>query len=575
MRFLLFLIPVALCAAQIDYSVQFIGVQDRDTIKSLKSASDLVTLRDRPPASINALRYRADSDIPELIKVLHAQGYYEATVNIRIEEMDGGDTAVFILIQPGPIYTIEECSVHLHPDACPMQPDLKIDAPALAKDVLEAEQKILNQLSDCGFPLAKVENREMVADGKTKTMRILWNVATGPYCRFGPTDIRGVVATQPGFIQHKIAWKEGDPYASSLVETTQKNLLDTGLFSSVLITHDLEPNGQDELGMKVELNENKHRSINIGASYQTFFGPGLTFGWEDRNVSGLGRKLALQGDVTRKTHSGVATFWVPDFFRVDQDYVAQAQAVYESIFAYADRSYSITNRVERRIGTKYRVSLGLKLERMIVGDSASNGTFSLLEIPLYFRWSSANHLLNPTQGATLEYKLIPSGNFSQPDRYYLYQYVGYSFYWPMTKSDFFVIAQQIVMENILGSSLSAIPLPRRVLGGTEQNLRGYRYRSVSALDGHKPIGGKSGLFYTFETRFHVTKSIGLVPFFDFGNVYETTVPHARGKWFKSAGLGLRYFTFLGPLRFDIAFPLDRRKGIDPRYRVLVSIGQTF
>jgi translocation and assembly module TamA len=573
--FVLLLLPIALFAGKIDYTVHFIGIDDRPTLQSLKAVSDLSTLQDKPPASINALRYRADSDIPELIKVLHAHGYYEATVNIRIEGTEG-DTAVYIMVQPGPVYTIEEFSINLHPHPCIVKnAGIKIGAPALAKDILEAQQTILAGLSDCGLPLAHIEKQELVVDGKTKTMRISLDIETGPYCLFGSSEMRGLVTTKQKLIERKTAWKTGDPYASSLVEKTQKKLLDTGLFSSVLITHDSVPGAKNELPMKIEVNENKHRSINIGASYQTFFGPGLTFGWEDRNISGLGRRLSLQGDITRKTHSGVATFLVPDFFRIEQDYVAQAQAIHESIFAYVDRSYTLTNRVERRIGTKYRVSIGVKLERMIVGESVSNGTFTLLEIPLYFRWSSANHLLNPTKGATLEYKIIPSGNFSQPDRYYLDQSVAYAFYWPVTTSDFFVIAQQVMLETIWSKTLRAIPVPKRVLGGTEQDLRGYRYRTVSPLDGHHPIGGRSGIFYTLETRFHITKSFGLVPFFDLGNVDSTALPNFKREWFKSAGLGVRYFTFLGPLRFDIAFPLDQRKGIDPRYRIIVSIGQTF
>jgi translocation and assembly module TamA len=73
----------------------------------------------------------------------------------------------------------------------------------------------------------------------------------------------------------------------------------------------------------------------------------------------------------------------------------------------------------------------------------------------------------------------------------------------------------------------------------------------------------------------VSKEIGLVPFFDIGNVQLTQYPTIHGKWFKSTGLGLRYFSFMGPFRLDAAFPLNRRKGIDPVYKILVSIGQTF
>jgi translocation and assembly module TamA len=327
--------------------------------------------------------------------------------------------------------------------------------------------------------------------------------------------------------------------------------------------------------MKIEATENKHKSLNVGVSYQTFFGPGVTFGWENRNIGGMGRKLSLQGDVTKKTHSGVATFLVPDCFKIDQDAVVQAQALHESIFAYTDRSYNLSFRFERRIGTKYRFSVGAKIERMIVNQSVSDGLFTLLEIPLYFRWSIANHLLNPTKGATLEYKVVPSDNFSALQHYYVYQAVSHTSYFPVTSTDLLVLAQQIMVDAIFSKDLRSVPTPKRILGGSEQDLRGYRYRSVSPLQGDKPKGGQSGIFYTFETRFRLSKTLGLVPFCDIGSVYMTKIPNFHGKWFKSAGLGIRYFTFLGPIRFDIAFPLDRRKGIDPYFRTLVSIGQTF
>jgi translocation and assembly module TamA len=578
------LLPAAIFAGKINYSVHFIGLDDSKALKTLKAVSDLTTLQDRPPASINALRYRADSDIPELLKVLHAHGYYEATVATRIEEAEG-DVEVFVMIQPGPVYTIEEYTVHLYcssPEnkvSCE-RIDLKsigieIGKPALATEILEAELKVLTLLSDSGYPLAEIENREMIADGATKTFRIQLFVQTGPLSRFGPATYQGLTEVKPEFVERKTAWKTGATYASHEVEETQKKMMDSGLFSSVFIAHDTQLNASGELPMKFDVAESKHKSINVGVSYQTFFGPGITFGWENRDVGGLGRKLTLQGDLTRKTHSGSATYFVPDFFTVNQDYVAQAVAMHEKIFTYAERSYSVANRVERRIGDKYLFSAGIKLERMIVGESVANGTFTLLEIPLYFRWSSANNLLNPTKGATLEYKMVPSGNFAHINRYYLYQSLTHTNYFPMTASHFLVLAQQIILEAIWCSGLDAVPVPKRILGGTEQELRGYRYRTVSPLEGHHPKGGLSGIFYTFETRFRVSKAIGLVPFFDIGSVYMQQIPDFHQKWFKSAGLGIRYFSFLGPLRFDIAFPLDRRKGIDPLYRILVSIGQTF
>ncbi len=580
-RISLFLLTTAL-AYGIDYSVHFIGLDDAAALKTVKSASFLTTLKKQAPVSLNALRSRAESDIPDIIKALHSRGYYEATVNIRIEEEEG-QAQIFVMIQSGPVYLIQDLNIEVFSEGAPLicaaltpkALGITLGKPAITTDILEGEQRALALLGECGYPLAIIEKQEMIADYKTKQFSIHVKIDAGPLSKFGATSVTGDETIKRKLFDNKISWKEDEFYDTRLVEKTQKKLLDTTLFSSVVITHDPEHDSKGALPMRIDVAESKHKSINFGASYQTFFGPGLTFGWENRNVMGMGRRLSLQGDVTAKNHTGTATFFVPDFWKIDQDYVFQAQAMQESILAYHQRDYSVTNRVERRIGVAYRVSIGLRLERMIVGKSVKDGTFSLCEIPLYFRWSSANNLLNPTKGATLEYKAVPSFNFNNTERFYLYNAVTYSFYFPVIGNEFLVLAQQIIFDSILSTHLDAVPVPKRVLGGSDQELRGYRYHTVSPLDGHKPIGGRSGIFYTFETRFRLSKTIGLVPFFDLGSVYLTSLPKWHEKWYKSVGMGFRYFTFLGPLRLDVAFPLDKRKHIDSTYRILVSIGQTF
>jgi translocation and assembly module TamA len=576
--------PLLLWAGKINYSAEFLGLSNKEALKTLKRVSALVQLEDKSPESINALSYRAESDIPELIKALHSYGYYEAEVRIELEEQKR-EVLVFVLIAPGPQYVLSDYAIHLKPDEAQTHlpgdvfsfKNLKLTPgmPALGTKIVEAEQYALALLSDYGYPLASVASREMVANGKTKSFSVTLEVQAGPFSLFGLSEIRGQMEVKKTFIERKLSWKENDPYCASLVEKTQTKLMDTGLFTSVLITHPPELNNHGNLPMTLEVLENKHKSVNGGISYQTFFGPGITFGWENRNIGGMGRRLNLQADATRRTHSGGLTFLVPDFYRLEQDYVAGAQAMNESIFPYHDRSYALINRVEQRIDTRYRLSCGVKLERLFVTKSVANGTFTLLEVPLYFRWSTANNLLDPTRGNTLEYKAIPSTNFSSLSQYYISQTLTYTTYTPFREGKFFVLAQKLLVESILSKDLSAIPLPKRVLEGTDQEMRGYRYKSVSPLRDGKPLGGRSGIFYTIETRFRLNKMVGLVPFFDIGNVCLTEIPQRKGKWFKSTGLGVRYFSFLGPLRFDVAVPLDRRQGIDPRYRVLVSMGQTF
>ncbi len=576
--------PLTLRAAGVNYSVEFEGLNDDRTLKAIKSVSQLTSLKKRPPASMNALRYRAESDIPELTKVLHAHGYYEAKVNIRVQEILN-QVHVFVLIEPGPVYCLEKYKIHLYcefPDEpeclCPVSLDkisVKIGKPALTENILSSELKLLESLSECGFPLAKVDDREVIVDGKTKSVRVRIAVKRGREAAFGSLTIVGLDKVKPLFIERKIDWIQGETYDSALVEKTQDAILESGLFSSVLITHADTINPDGEISMKIEVSETKHQSVNVGVSYQTVFGPGITFGWENRNVGGMGRRLSFQGDITRISHTGNAMYAHPDFLQIGQDYIWQAQAMHESLFAYSMRSYNLMNRLDRRLGEHVRFSLGAQGERLYVTASVHNGNYWLFELPLYVRYSTANDLLNPTQGITFEYTTTPSLNVTDGKDFYLINQLSESIYHSLNADESIVFAQQLTLGSILSQNLNAVPVSKRYLGGSEQELRGYRYRTVSPLDDRKPIGGRSAIYFTLETRFRVTKKIGLVPFFDIGSVYETILPTWHGKWFKSTGLGLRYFSFMGPFRIDLAFPLNRRKGIDPVYKILVSIGQTF
>lgn len=579
------LIPLAVLAGGISYNVDFEGLDDAKTLKSIKLASNLTSLKKRPPASINALRYRADSDIPELLKVLQAHGYYEAKVSIQIQEMFN-DINVIVRIDPGPRYKLAAFDIHLYCETPAMSNEccrvslsdagVQLNKPAQAEAILDAELKVLQKLSECGYPLAKIENREVIVDGKTKELRVKLEIKTGQKAEFGPATILGTSRVKPLFIKRKLKWKEGQPYDSRLVDKTQNALIDTGLFSSVLVTHEEDLSSNGELPLKVEVSETKHKSINIGVSYQTVYGPGITFGWANHNVGGMGRTLSFQGDVTKISQTGIASYIHTDFNTVGQDMIAQAQAAHEDIpFAYSMRSYSLMDRFERQFTPKVRGSVGIKGERLYVTESAQNGNFWLTEVPFYLRWSSANNLLNPTKGATLEYTATPAINVADSKDIYLTQQFTESAYYAVDQKERVVLAQKLTLGFILSNGMPAIPLNKRFLGGSEQDLRGYRYRTVSPLVHGKPIGGRAAVYMSFETRFRLTETIGLVPFFDIGNVYTTEYPTVHGKWFKSTGLGFRFFTFMGPFRVDLAFPLDRRKELDPLFKVLASIGQMF
>ena len=104
-------------------------------------------------------------------------------------------------------------------------------------------------------------------------------------------------------------------------------------------------------------------------------------------------------------------------------------------------------------------------------------------------------------------------------------------------------------------------------------MRGYAYQALGPQDPNgDPIGGRSLNEAAAELRYRFG-NYGVVGFVDVGQSYADTMPQFSDLRF-GAGIGGRFYTNFGPIRVDVATPLDRRPG-ESRINLYVSIGQAF
>ena len=126
-----------------------------------------------------------------------------------------------------------------------------------------------------------------------------------------------------------------------------------------------------------------------------------------------------------------------------------------------------------------------------------------------------------------------------------------------------------------GAALDEIPANWRFYAGGGGSVRGYAFNSLGPAVFWGPVvGGRSLFESSAELRIRVTDTIGVVPFIDAGNAFESSLPNFSAPLYTAVGLGLRYYTAIGPIRADLAFPLEHRAGSHP-VALYVSIGQSF
>src|SRR5581483_10560908 len=96
--------PTALAATFSKYKVDISGAPG-DVNGLLKKTSQLIELKDRPPATVAALRRRVEGDEDRFRDVLESQGYYDATIATTLAQ-EAETVAVKVAVTPGPRYTI-------------------------------------------------------------------------------------------------------------------------------------------------------------------------------------------------------------------------------------------------------------------------------------------------------------------------------------------------------------------------------------------------------------------------------------------------------------------------------------
>lgn len=597
-RLFIFISSLTICARGFgveSYTVEFQGIEDGKTYELLHTASQLVSLQKSPPSTTIGLRRRAENDVNNIIKVLHSQAYYNAHVHLEFDLLDE-PAKIYFKIDPGPQYPLIDFELLADVEgnnAFPLSTitlnELGVELGRIAypRVILKAENALEELLKCNGYPFARVTKQEVIADQTEKNVSVKLFVDSGPRAYFGPLAITGSERVKRAYFNKKLFWREGDIYSPNKIQYTQNALELSGLFSSVSIVYPDEVLEDHSLPITIEVKEGKARSIGFGANYETQRGFGISAEWAHRNLTGMGDRLSFQTSLWMTKQYALLSYVVPDFGMPKQDLVWAADYLREKDIGYTETSYSLSGMLVRQVNKCFNLSYGLMYKHLIDTDihesrtpctpKRRHETFDLFKSPIFAYWNRSDSILDPTTGYKIGIRAIPSYKFVGAQRFYSINILSGSIYIPLDVNRRSVFAFQTTLGTIPGPIKTEIPRSELFDAGTDTLLRGYKYKSVSPLNkDNKPTGGKSMLIYTAEYRYHFTKNFGAVLFYDFGNVYSSTLPELDKKILQSVGLGVRYYTPVGPIRLDAGFPLNPRKGVDTSpLQIYLSIGQTF
>jgi translocation and assembly module TamA len=583
------------------YELSFEIEADKELTQALKNASALQRDADRPPPGTAGLIARARGDYGRLLAALYAEGYYGGTISIRVQGVEAetirpdvelpDPVPVVIAVEPGPLFQFGDIRV----EGLPSDPmsgedrralnlddwDFKRGATARSGVILTTEGRLADVWRQRGHPKAEVTSREITADHATRTVDVTLVVTPGPVAAFGMVGVTGTERMDPETVRYLTGIEPGEAYDPDTLERARERLQQVGVFSSVAVVEDPVVGADGILPVTFKVSERKRRVIGGGVSYSTTDGAELQAYWMHRNLFGHAESLRFDASVSRigaeslegLNYSFATTFRRPGVLTPNTDLTLLLGAKREFVDAYESRTFTAQAGFEHRFSERLTGKTALNVEKTYTEDAFGENQYLIVSLPSELDYDARDNKLDPTEGLRGTLNIEPlydvqNGTMALAGRGSISAYRGFG------ERDRVVLAGRAALGTIVGASLSDIPATRRFYLGGGGSIRGYEYRSVGPRIGDEVIGGLSFWEASAEVRVRVTNTIGLVPFIDFGAAYEDSVPDFSEGIRMGAGIGLRYYTALGPLRFDVAVPLNPEDG-DPAVAFYVGLGQAF
>ncbi|PID38326.1 MAG: outer membrane protein assembly factor BamA [Deltaproteobacteria bacterium] len=460
----------------------------------------------------------------------------------------------------------------------------------LGKDVM----RLSSGYKDRGHAYANISPLTSI-DANKRTVSLTFNIQKGPIVTVERINIRGNTKTRDKVIRRELKVAEGDTYSQTLLERSRARVTALGFFESVNLST-RRGSADDRIIVNFEVKERPTGTFQIGAGFSSVENFIAQAQISQNNLFGRGQRLALQAQISGLRQLFSLSFWEPYFLdtRITFGFdVFNSLRAFESFNRNAtggsltwgyplldDVRVFVTYKAEivdvstRGRGTLFGSGLSLEIPQGVQLANLFNDGFTS-SVRFSVQWDRRNNRLFPSKGffhaAWAEFATGLLGSQNIFNRFGAFS----RWYYPIFGPFIFKVNAQI--GAIFSSNNAGVPIFERFFTGGIQDVRGFRPRSLGPRvkvlqrpDPNAPLfefnkGGNKELVFNVEIEFPIFQKVGIrgVVFTDAGMSYDDDEPISFPRLRHSWGFGFRWFSPIGPLRFEWGLPFSPNPGEDP------------
>src|SRR6056297_40110 len=619
------LVPATLAAQPVITEISGIDGEMRANVEaslSVKQAEDLEQV------SVWRLRQMASDTREEVRQALEPFGFYSANVSVRLEE-PAGEAAPWrarVQIAPGEPVIVNAVAISISEPASTVEAfnAWRAGWPLPEGSVLRHrpyEQSLseLEQIAEShGFFDARFARRVIRVDPERKEAGIEVDYAAGNRYVIGEIDY-GDTGFNEDLMRAQTIVEPGSPYLSSELDRQREVLVRTGYFDQVVVQQQRNPDSST-VDLTYDLKKRPPNTYRVLAGFGTDTGARLQLGWTRHYLSDRGDRLdtrfgAQQTDsefVLRSNYQNpygnqpgnfltgeVLLKRERDRFRFED--IDRIEPVFDPFGGNRNQAQLTVGRLRER-PVLDRPFEPLR-ERLFVTylneqfDAFSQSSLSDEQIALL----RANPGLLPfldtdtntvalgaewtlfqlvgegfaAEGMYAQARVLGSAAPLGSDTSFLQGYLNARWHWRflprhklLVRGEVGYTAADTTTLNLsipgdprqLRLDITELPELFRFKAGGDRSVRGYGYEALST----NRNGANHTLVGSMEYEYNFAGDFAAAAFYDIGNAFnDFAEPNLK----RGAGLGLRWYTLIGPVQLDVARALD-----DDSFRIHFTIG---
>jgi outer membrane protein insertion porin family len=472
---------------------------------------------------------------------------------------------------------------------------------------------------DAGYANVEAEP-ETELDPVKHEVDIIIPIRRGPLVHVERIEIKGNTKTRDKVLRREMEIEEAQLFSETKLEDSKKRIVALGYFERVDVSTE-QGSTPETININFEVTERPTGTFQVGAGFSSIENFIATAQIQQANLFGNGQSLALQAQISGLRQLISIRFFEPYFLDSDWSSSVELYDNLLVFPDFARRTYGgaltfgyaliqpwlrvgVTGTVQwdsvdtNQVNTFFGSTSGFVsiFQRLPLANLFNSGrTISLRPTLTY---DTRNNRLFPSSGLFLQASTELASSALGSEIEFLRHELTARFYYPLfgqgeQPGSGFILKMNNKFGVITSPLAQGVPIFARYFLGGILDIRGYRLRTIgprlplnSSLDVNAPpipnganIGGNLEYYSNLEFEFPIIDKVGIrgVAFADAGNAWNLeqqfckTTPAPQfsdlvSPCFNSGslvdlrlstGVGIRWFSPLGPLRFEWGFPLNK------------------